>query len=119
LEFRGSAQSDILLQYISVDGTVLDNRRIATGIDKYYLTLLCAERGLFIGIQADDVQRFIPRLLSSFHVETLIHGNVSEKEASRLVDILKNTLKAEPLNWLDVEISRAKLLPRSTSPMVL
>lgn len=68
-----------------------------------------------VDIEADDVRGFMPSLLSSFHIEAMVHGNVSEKEALQFVDVFQNTLKAEPKHWNDDLISRPRLLPASTS----
>jgi len=75
-----------------------------------------AECCSLVGIRAEDVQGFIPRLLSRFHLEAMIHGNVSAKEALQYVDILQSKLKSEPLGWLSVELSRSRLLPTRTAP---
>ena len=45
------------------------------------------------GIQADDVQAFIPDLLYSLHIEALIHGNATKEEALKLTRILEENLK--------------------------
>jgi len=49
-------------------------------------------------ITMNDVIAFSTRLLSSFHVEALVHGNMSATEASEVVDIILEELKPqEPL----------------------
>jgi insulysin len=75
-----------------------------------------------LGIQAQDVQDFIPELLSNLHVETLIHGNATKEDAFRLTRIVQENLGAKPLDFESVEGTRSLILPpgefRSPSTML-
>ena len=66
---------------------------------------------MIIGIQAQDVQAFIPELLSNLHVETLIHGNATKEDAFRLTRIVQENLGAKPLDFENVEGTRSLILP--------
>lgn len=52
-----------------------------------------------VGIQAADVQAFIPELLSNLHIETLIHGNATKEDALKLTRIVEENLGAKPLDF--------------------
>lgn len=65
-----------------------------------------------LGIQAQDVQAFIPELLSNLHIEALIHGNATKEDAFKLTRIVEENLGAKPLDFDRVEGTRSLLLPR-------
>src|SRR5579859_3431160 len=67
--------------------------------------LICLE------IQAQDVQAFIPELLSNLHIEALIHGNATKDDAFKLTRIVEENLGAKPLDFDSVEGTRSLLLP--------
>jgi insulysin len=69
---------------------------------------------LILGIQAEDVQAFIPELLSNLHIETLIHGNATKEDALKLTRIVEENLGAKPLDFESVEGTRSLLLPTGT-----
>ncbi|KAI8809513.1 Metalloenzyme, LuxS/M16 peptidase-like protein [Cladochytrium replicatum] len=49
------------------------------------------------GIKPEDLEAFVPTLLSHMYIEGLVHGNVEREEAVRLGDILEVELKPKPL----------------------
>jgi insulysin len=70
---------------------------------------------LISDIQAQDVQQFIPELLSNLHIETLIHGNATKEDALKLTRIVEENLGAKPLDFESVEGTRSLLLPTGYS----
>lgn len=74
----------------------------------YLGPLICLE------IQAQDVQAFIPELLSHLHIEALIHGNATKDDAFKLTRIVEENLGAKPLDFDSVEGTRSLLLPDGT-----
>jgi insulysin len=69
---------------------------------------------LILGIQAEDVQAFIPELLSNLHIETLIHGNATKEDALKLTRVVEENLGAKSLDFESVEGTRSLLLPTGT-----
>jgi insulysin len=67
-----------------------------------------------LGIQAADVQAFIPELLYSLHIETLIHGNATKEEALTLLRIVQENLGSIPLDYDSIIGARSLLLPGGT-----
>jgi insulysin len=67
-----------------------------------------------LGIQAADVQAFIPELLHSLHFETLIHGNATKNEALRLLRVVQENLGSRPLDYDTIIGARSLFLPGST-----
>jgi insulysin len=67
-----------------------------------------------LGIQAADVQAFIPEILSSLHIETLIHGNTTKEEALALSRVVQETLEFKPLDYDSIIGPRSLLLPHGT-----
>ena len=45
---------------------------------------------LFQHVTVADVEKFVPTLLSSLHIEALIHGNVTEEDAINVVKRLED-----------------------------
>lgn len=67
-----------------------------------------------LGIQAADVQAFIPELLCSLHIETLIQGNATKEEALTLLRVVQETLGGRPLDYDSIIGARSLLLPGGT-----
>ncbi|PRQ56272.1 putative insulysin [Rosa chinensis] len=57
------------------------------------------------GLSISDVKSFIPQLWSKVYIESLCHGNLSEKEAIRLSDIFKTNFGVQPL---PIELMRSE-----------
>lgn len=85
----------------------------------YYTTYLTVERmwtpeeklAELRRLQPDDVQRFIPDLLSRLHIEMLAHGNMSGEEASSLADLAEGILSAQALSPSELISPRSLILP--------
>ena len=73
---------------------------------------------LISGIKPEDVQKFIPELLSNLHIEALIHGNATKEDAFKLTRIVEETLAAKPLDFAQVEGTRSLLLPPSLASRI-
>jgi insulysin len=71
-----------------------------------------------LGIQAADVQAFIPELLYSLHIETLIHGNATKEEALTLVRVVQENLGSKPLDYNSIIGARSLLLPDGTHGVI-
>lgn len=54
---------------------------------KNIIKILC-----YIDLSVERLQVFIPQLLSKVHVECLIHGNVTEKEATDTLKLIESKL---------------------------
>ena len=86
----------------------------------YHLTYLTKEIGftpdeLLVSLEEVgriEVEEYIPKLLSQMHIEGLVHGNVSKKEAEKLFTIVQGYLqnKPAPLEYRN----RALILPVDT-----
>ncbi|KAG0487975.1 hypothetical protein HPP92_006786 [Vanilla planifolia] len=50
-----------------------------------------------VNTSLSDLEAFIPELLSELHVEGLCHGNLSEEEARKILNIFRNTFPVNPL----------------------
>ncbi|CAO1629238.1 unnamed protein product [Parajaminaea phylloscopi] len=62
-------------------------------------------------LQSEDVQRFIPDLLGRLHIEMLAHGNLSEAQATSLVELAESTLAPQPLSPSELISARSLILP--------
>ncbi|CAO1620783.1 unnamed protein product [Sympodiomycopsis kandeliae] len=85
----------------------------------YYTTYLTTERmwtpeeklSELVQMQSEDVQRFIPELLSRLHLEMLAHGNLSEEQATSLMDSMEQILQAKSLSPSELISPRSLILP--------
>ncbi len=41
-------------------------------------------------LTVEDIEAFVPRLFSSTHIEALVHGNVTEKQATKIVQLVED-----------------------------
>ncbi|KAL2263080.1 hypothetical protein VTK26DRAFT_8305 [Humicola hyalothermophila] len=62
-------------------------------------------------ITADALQVFQKELLAQMHMEVLVHGNIHRKDALRLTDMVKSTLKPRVLPQTQWKIRRGLILP--------
>jgi insulysin len=85
----------------------------------YYVSYLTQEKmwvyeakiAVLDDITVDDVQSFVSQLLSELHIEALIHGNVLEDDAIRMVETVENLLKPRALVPAQLMGHRSVLLP--------
>ncbi len=40
-------------------------------------------------LTVEDVEQFVPKLLKSLHIEALLHGNLTEDQAIRMVKLVE------------------------------
>ncbi|PSN58879.1 LuxS/MPP-like metallohydrolase [Corynespora cassiicola Philippines] len=67
------------------------------------------------GITPQDVQQFIPQILSQCHIEVLAHGNLYKEEALQITDLVEKTLKPRRLPASDFPILRSLVLPSGSN----
>lgn len=48
-------------------------------------------------ITAEDIQAFLPTLLSHLHMEVLVHGNSFAEEAIGMMALVEDTLRPRPV----------------------
>ncbi len=68
---------------------------------RYYTSLVTSERYWSYeellqtanDLTVENLTLFIPQLLSQFHIEALIHGNVDKNEALRICDLVENEFR--------------------------
>ncbi|CAO1621115.1 unnamed protein product [Jaminaea pallidilutea] len=85
----------------------------------YYTTYLTVERMWtpeeklkeLKQLQAEDVQRFIPELLSRLHIEMLAHGNLTESQSKSLMQLVETTLAPKSLSPSELISPRSLVLP--------
>ena len=75
-------------------------------------TIPCLSQSLnLLGIKANDVQTFIPKLLSKLHLETLVVGSTTKERALDMSNIVQEILGAKPLDLDSIDGSRSLLIP--------
>jgi len=57
------------------------------------------------------VQAFIPELLSSLYLESLVHGNATKEDALKLTRIVQENLGAKLIESDKLEGTRSLILP--------
>lgn len=60
----------------------------------FFLRIVINSFNLCTDLTVDRIQTFIPQLFSRVHVESLIHGNVTEKEALDMIRLIESKLKS-------------------------
>ena len=66
-------------------------------------------------VTSEEVQKFIPQVLSQCHIEVLAHGNLYKEEALKITDLVEKTLKPKkflPSQW---PIQRSLILPEGSN----
>lgn len=63
------------------------------------------------GVTSDDVRKFYPQILSQFHTEILVHGNVHKEEALQFTDLVERIMKPRALLPGYWPIRRSVILP--------
>ncbi|KAJ3300130.1 Insulinase (Peptidase M16) [Borealophlyctis nickersoniae] len=72
------------------------------------------------GITPEMIQNFYPHLLEAMYIEGLVHGNVEEQEALKLLEIVEKAFSPKPLpvfqRW---ETMRTQVVPTGSSYIYL
>ncbi|KAF2279892.1 LuxS/MPP-like metallohydrolase [Westerdykella ornata] len=63
------------------------------------------------GITADEVRKFYPLVLSQFHAEILVHGNMYKEEALQITDLVEKTMRPKRLALSQWPTRRNLILP--------
>ncbi|KAL8823850.1 MAG: hypothetical protein Q9191_005497 [Dirinaria sp. TL-2023a] len=64
-----------------------------------------------VHLNADDVSKFFPQLLSQMHIEVLAHGNIHKEDALRMTDLIEKTMKPRTLPQSQWHVRRNLILP--------
>lgn len=91
----------------------------------YYTTYLLNERmwtaeeklNELAAIQPDDVQKFLPDVLSRLHIEMLAHGNIKKQEALGLTKMAVDILGPKALSPSELVSPRSLILPKGSSTL--
>lgn len=57
-------------------------------------------------VTIDNLTQFIPKLLSRFHIEALIHGNVEKSEALKVCETVENYFKRSHFQTRPISLSQ-------------
>ena len=64
-----------------------------------------------VHLNADDVSKFIPHLLSQMHIEVLAHGNIHKEDALRMTDLIEKTMAPRAHPQSQWHVRRNLILP--------
>ncbi|TGZ79465.1 LuxS/MPP-like metallohydrolase [Ascodesmis nigricans] len=62
----------------------------------------------------EDVKNFFPKLLQTFQVEALVHGNLYKEDALKYVDLVQAILEPKPLAPTQFNIRRSLIPPQGS-----
>lgn len=82
-------------------------------VDNTYMNEELAQELETVSLQ--EVQNFIPQLLSQCHIEVLAHGNLYKEEALTITDLIEKTLKPKKLSPSQWPIQRSLILPEGSN----
>ena len=63
----------------------------------------------------EDLKLFVPRLLSSVHIDALVHGNAGRSEANAITQSLLNALQSQKLPVACIPTFRSISIPDGTT----
>ncbi|XP_054168721.1 insulin-degrading enzyme-like [Oppia nitens] len=81
---------------------------------RYYTSLITSERYWSYeellqtanDMTVENVLQFVTELFSRFHIEALIHGNISKSEALMVIDLVENHFKTSSLKTKTISMSQ-------------
>lgn len=62
-------------------------------------------------VTLEDVRAFVPAMLSQFHIEALVHGNLYQEDAFKMTDLAERILKPGTLPVSQWPVRRSMLFP--------